>query len=59
MKTYPAELSLATWICLIGTIEGVVVALVMEKGNPSVWAIGWDTKLLTITYSVRFRLTIK
>jgi drug/metabolite transporter (DMT)-like permease len=59
LKTYPAELSLATWICLIGTIEGVVVALVMEKGNPSVWAIGWDTKLLTITYSVRFRLTIK
>ncbi|CAD5320645.1 unnamed protein product [Arabidopsis thaliana] len=51
LKTYPAELSLATWICLIGTIEGVVVALVMEKGNPSVWAIGWDTKLLTITYS--------
>ncbi|KAG7569518.1 EamA domain [Arabidopsis thaliana x Arabidopsis arenosa] len=51
LKTYPAELSLATWICLMGTIEGAVVTLVMEKGNHSAWTIGWDTKLVTVTYS--------
>ncbi|XP_010505334.1 PREDICTED: WAT1-related protein At2g37460 [Camelina sativa] len=51
LRTYPAELSLTAWICLMGTIEGTVVALVMEKGNPRAWAIGWDTKLLTSTYS--------
>ncbi|XP_019059185.1 PREDICTED: WAT1-related protein At2g37460-like isoform X2 [Tarenaya hassleriana] len=51
LKTYPAELSLTAWICLMGTIEGTAVALVMEKGNPGVWVIGWDTKLLTATYS--------
>ncbi|XP_023640788.1 WAT1-related protein At2g37450 isoform X2 [Capsella rubella] len=51
LKTYPAELSLATLICLMGTIEGAVVALVIEKGNPTAWAIGWDNKLLTVTYS--------
>ncbi|KAL1209967.1 WAT1-related protein [Cardamine amara subsp. amara] len=51
LRTYPAELSLTAWICLMGTIEGTVVALVMEKENPSAWAIGWDTKLLTATYS--------
>ncbi|AEC09403.1 WAT1-related protein [Arabidopsis thaliana] len=51
LRTYPAELSLTAWICLMGTIEGTAVALVMEKGNPSAWAIGWDTKLLTATYS--------
>ncbi|XP_006410932.2 WAT1-related protein At2g37460 isoform X1 [Eutrema salsugineum] len=51
LRTYPAELSLTAWICLMGTIEGTAVALVMEKGNPGAWAIGWDTKLLTATYS--------
>ena len=54
LRTYPAELSLTAWICLMGTIEGAVVALVIEKGNPGAWAIGWDTKLITATYSVRF-----
>lgn len=54
LKTYPAELSLTAGICLMGTIEGAIVAVVMERGNPSAWAIGWDMKLLTVTYSVRF-----
>ncbi|KAE8719093.1 WAT1-related protein [Hibiscus syriacus] len=52
-KTYPAELSLTAWICLMGTLEGTVVALVMEKGNAAIWAPKWDTKLLTAAYSVR------
>ncbi|GLT89625.1 hypothetical protein SLE2022_076020 [Rubroshorea leprosula] len=51
LETYPAELSLTAWICLLGTIEGSIAALVMEGGEPSVWAINWDTKLLTATYS--------
>ncbi|GAV62684.1 LOW QUALITY PROTEIN: EamA domain-containing protein, partial [Cephalotus follicularis] len=49
--TYPAELSLTVWICLMGTIEGTAVALVMERGNSAVWAINWDTKLLAAVYS--------
>ncbi|CAA7042222.1 unnamed protein product [Microthlaspi erraticum] len=51
LRTYPAELSLTAWICLMGTIEGTAVALVMERGNSGAWDIGWDTKLLTATYS--------
>ncbi|KAJ4891832.1 WAT1-related protein [Raphanus sativus] len=51
LRTYQAELSLTAWICLMGTIEGTAVALVMEKGNPGAWAIGWDTELLTAAYS--------
>ncbi|XP_021888614.1 WAT1-related protein At2g37460 [Carica papaya] len=51
LRTYPAELSLTAWICLMGTIEGAVVALVMERGNFVAWSIGWDTKLLTAAYS--------
>ncbi|KAE8718590.1 WAT1-related protein [Hibiscus syriacus] len=53
LKTYPAELSLTAWICLMGTLEGTVAALVMEKGNAAIWALKWDTKLLTAAYSVR------
>ncbi|KAK8561814.1 hypothetical protein V6N13_149036 [Hibiscus sabdariffa] len=51
LKTYPAELSLTVWICLMGTLEGIVAALVMEKGNAAIWALKWDTKLLTIAYT--------
>ncbi|KAH8506189.1 hypothetical protein H0E87_013132 [Populus deltoides] len=53
LKSYPVELSLTAWICLLGTIEGAVVALVAENGKPSVWAINWDMKLLAAVYSVR------
>ncbi|CAN1805737.1 WAT1-related protein At2g37460 [Linum perenne] len=51
LETYPAELSLTVLICLMGTIEGAVVALVMERGNPQVWVVHWDTKLLAAVYS--------
>ncbi|KAL9267381.1 WAT1-related protein [Drosera capensis] len=51
LKTYPAELSLTVWICLMGTLEGSALAFVMERGNSSVWAIKWDTRLLAAVYS--------
>ncbi|GMJ03073.1 Usually multiple acids move in and out Transporters 12 [Hibiscus trionum] len=51
LETYPAELSLTVWICLMGTIEGSVAALIMEKGNAAIWALKWDTKLLTVAYT--------
>ncbi|KAI8013007.1 WAT1-related protein [Camellia lanceoleosa] len=51
LKTYPTELSLTAWICLLGTAQGAIVALIMERGNASVWSISWDTKLLTALYS--------
>ncbi|KAF7804536.1 WAT1-related protein [Senna tora] len=51
LEIYPAELSLTAWICLLGTIEGAIVALIMERGNRSIWSINWDTKLLAVVYS--------
>ncbi|KAI9154625.1 hypothetical protein LWI28_029034 [Acer negundo] len=51
LETYPAELSLTAWICLFGTVEGSVLALIMERGNPSAWFIHWDTKLMAVVYS--------
>lgn len=52
LETYPAELSLTSWICILGSVEGAVVAMIMERGNPSVWTLKWDITLLTIIYSV-------
>lgn len=36
----------------MGTIEGAAVALIMERGNPSVWSLKLDMKLLCAVYSV-------
>ncbi|MED6121079.1 hypothetical protein PIB30_026702 [Stylosanthes scabra] len=51
LEAYPAELSLTSWICLLGTIQGGIVGLIMERANPSVWTLHWDTKLLAAAYS--------
>ncbi|KAH7679465.1 WAT1-related protein [Dioscorea alata] len=50
LKSYPAELSLTTLICLFGMFESGAVALVMEKGTKP-WALAWDTSLFTPLYS--------
>ncbi|KAG4202657.1 hypothetical protein ERO13_A05G350600v2 [Gossypium hirsutum] len=51
LKSYPAELSLTALICLVGTIEGCIVAVAMEAGNAAVWSIHLDAKLLAAVYS--------
>ncbi|KAK4730667.1 hypothetical protein R3W88_023655 [Solanum pinnatisectum] len=51
LRTYPAELSLTAWICLLGTTEGAIVATVMERGKSAAWAINWDSKFLAAIYS--------
>ncbi|KAF2295996.1 hypothetical protein GH714_035641 [Hevea brasiliensis] len=51
LKKYPAELSLTALICLVGSIEGSIFALIMERGNPSAWFIHFDSSLLAAVYS--------
>ncbi|KGN50537.1 WAT1-related protein At2g39510 [Cucumis sativus] len=51
LKEYPADLSLTTLICLVGTIGGFGVALVIERGNVSAWALHFDSQLLAVVYS--------
>ena len=51
VKKYPAELSLTAWICFVGVFESAVASFIMER-DMSVWAIGWDSKLLACIYSV-------
>ncbi|KAM7507730.1 hypothetical protein LguiA_018183 [Lonicera macranthoides] len=50
LKEYPAELSLTALICLMGMLEGAVVALVMER-DMTAWIVGFDSRLLAAVYS--------
>ncbi|XP_035832514.1 WAT1-related protein At2g39510 isoform X2 [Helianthus annuus] len=51
LKCYPAELSLTTLLCMIGALEGAVLAVVAERANASIWSINWDIKLFATIYS--------
>jgi len=57
LQSYPAEMSLAALICGLGTLMSGAVALVAERRDMSVWAIGFDTRLFTVVYSVMTKLT--
>ncbi|XP_050213095.1 WAT1-related protein At4g08300-like [Mercurialis annua] len=50
LKKYPAELSLTALICLMGSVEGSIVALIMER-DMTVWQIGFDSRLLAAVYT--------
>ncbi|TMW93815.1 hypothetical protein EJD97_011123 [Solanum chilense] len=50
LKEYPAELSLAAWVCVMGVVEGGIVALIMER-DWNAWVIGFDSRLLAAAYS--------
>ncbi|XP_054796194.1 WAT1-related protein At4g08290-like [Prosopis cineraria] len=50
VKRYPAELSLATLICMAGSLQATAVALVAEPHSRS-WAIGLDYRLYAPLYT--------
>ncbi|EYU23896.1 hypothetical protein ABFS82_14G312500 [Erythranthe guttata] len=50
LEEYPAELSLTSLVCFMGTLEGGVAAVIMER-RKSAWAIGFDSRLLAASYS--------
>jgi hypothetical protein len=54
LKKYPAELSLASLICLAGSMQSLAIALVVAH-HPSSWAVGWDARLFTPLYTVSYR----
>ncbi|OEL25196.1 WAT1-related protein [Dichanthelium oligosanthes] len=51
LQSYPAELSLTTLICLMGSLMSGAVALVAERKNTQAWVIGFDTRLFTAVYA--------
>ncbi|KAK6132009.1 hypothetical protein DH2020_034235 [Rehmannia glutinosa] len=50
LEEYPAELSLTSLVCLMGMVEGGIVAVIMER-HKSAWTIGFDSRLLAVVYS--------
>lgn len=58
MKSYPAELSLTALICIMGTIQGIILTITVEKENMAIWAIHPDTKFLASLYGVRLPFSI-
>ncbi|PWZ18395.1 WAT1-related protein [Zea mays] len=51
LTSYPAELTLTTLICFLGSVLTGGVALVAERRDMSAWVIGFDTRLFTAVYS--------
>ncbi|KAI5407814.1 WAT1-related protein At4g08290 [Lathyrus oleraceus] len=52
LKKYPAEMSLSTLICLVGSLMSTAVALVAERhSGAGVWALGWDFRLYGPLYT--------
>lgn len=50
-KRYPAQYSSTTLMCFLATIQSAVLTVIFERDHHSVWALGWDIKLLTSVYS--------
>lgn len=50
LKKFPAEVSLASLICLAGSMQSLAIALVVAH-HPSSWAVGWDARLFTPLYT--------
>ncbi|KAL8133529.1 WAT1-related protein At5g07050-like [Apium graveolens] len=50
MRRYTAPMSLTCLVCFMGTLQSIVVTLVMEH-KPDAWAIGFDMNLLAAAYA--------
>ncbi|GLJ41356.1 hypothetical protein SUGI_0855980 [Cryptomeria japonica] len=50
VKKYPAQLSLVTLVCLMGSLQSIAITLPVER-HPSAWEVGFDMKLFTVVYS--------
>ncbi|KAK1386713.1 Plant-drug/metabolite exporter [Heracleum sosnowskyi] len=50
MRRYTAPMSLTCLVCFMGTLQSIVVTLVMEH-KPNLWSIGFDMNLLAAAYA--------
>ncbi|KAI4302385.1 hypothetical protein MLD38_038136 [Melastoma candidum] len=51
LKSYPAKLSLTVLICLMGSLQGTIVALAMDRLNQAAWSLKPDVKLGAVLYN--------
>ncbi|GER57534.1 nodulin MtN21 /EamA-like transporter family protein [Striga asiatica] len=50
LKSYSAGLSLTAMVCSLGAFLGTILTFVAQRENTSIWAFGWDAKLLAYVY---------
>ncbi|KAK7315242.1 hypothetical protein VNO77_33779 [Canavalia gladiata] len=50
VRQYPAKFRLTTLQCLFSFMQSAVVAVAVERNNPSAWRLGWDIHLLSVAY---------
>ncbi|KAK1260611.1 WAT1-related protein [Acorus gramineus] len=50
LKKYPAQLSLTTWMSLVGAAQSAVFTAIVEH-EPKAWRIGFDINFWSIIYS--------
>ncbi|KEH16771.1 WAT1-related protein At4g08290 [Medicago truncatula] len=51
LRKYPANMSLATWVCFVGALQSTVVTIVMERKHPETWSLGLDSRLFAPVYA--------
>ncbi|KAL2339800.1 hypothetical protein Fmac_007740 [Flemingia macrophylla] len=51
LRKYPAEMSLANWVCVFGALQSSLVAIFAERHHPHAWSLGWDTRLFAPAYA--------
>ncbi|KAK7380486.1 hypothetical protein VNO78_32997 [Psophocarpus tetragonolobus] len=50
VKQYPAKFRLTALQCMFSFMQSIVVAVAVERNNPSAWKLGWDIHLLSVAY---------
>ncbi|KAJ4967474.1 hypothetical protein NE237_019323 [Protea cynaroides] len=48
---YPCSLSATALVCVTGSIQSTIYAVCMERKKWEEWKLGWNIRLLTVTYA--------
>ncbi|EXB36904.1 Auxin-induced protein 5NG4 [Morus notabilis] len=58
MKSYPSKLLFTALQCLLSSVQTFAIAIAMER-RPSEWQLGWNVRLLAVTYCRRNRRRVE
>ncbi|XP_044507224.1 WAT1-related protein At2g39510-like [Mangifera indica] len=51
LRSYPSVLGLAALVCMLSSVESIILAFPVERGNTKIWSIfNPDAKLLAVIY---------
>ncbi|KAB5544239.1 hypothetical protein DKX38_012351 [Salix brachista] len=50
LKSYPAKLSLAALMCVMGAVESTILTFAMERANTAIWSVNFDVRFSAVVY---------